>query len=185
MYYYSPFRRSYAENRAERAAACDFCDTEIMGAQAVRTSEEVLIENEHYRWIINFFPKFEGHTMVVPKRHLVNLGEETPEEVIAREALIVIAANALRELYPAAGIEVFIQTGSGSESSISHLHWHVVPALPDDHLRGFDKLGHYCTVEPGQETHPTASIRTLTFCASGAFFVPALVLRLVFDTSSI
>lgn len=135
----------------QKGVVCIFCDPDIMNAQAVRTSEGVALENEHYRWIINFFPKFEGHTMVVPKRHRINLGEETPNEVQAREELMVTAATTLCELYPGAGIEIFIQTGSGSESSIPHLHWHVVPALPDDHLRGFDKLGQYCTVEPGQE----------------------------------
>lgn len=151
MYYYSPFRKLYNENRGQRAVMCAFCDPAVTDKQTVRNSEGILVENDYYRWIINFFPKFEGHTMIVPKRHLTHLGDETPDEIIAREKLIVIAAKALQELYPGAGVEIFIQTGSGSESSISHLHWHVVPALLDDHLRGFDKLGHYFTVEPGQE----------------------------------
>lgn len=89
--------------------------------------------------------------MIVPKRHVTMLGSETEEEVLARERILNIAAIALQKLYPGAGIEVFLQTGEGSESSEPHLHWHVVPALPGDSLRGFDKLGHFYTVQPGQE----------------------------------
>lgn len=151
MYYYSPFRKPNKVDRQRSLYGCDFCDPEIMQTQAARSSEGVIIENEYCRWVINFFPKFEGHTLIIPKRHVLNLGEESNEEILAREELIVIASRALRTLYINSGIEVFIQTGEGSESSMPHLHWHVVPSLPDDHLRGFDKLGHFSTIEPDKE----------------------------------
>ena len=89
--------------------------------------------------------------MVVPKRHLTKLGDETPKEVADREELLVYAANTIRKVFRKAGIEMFLQTGAGSESSIPHLHWHVVPASPTDPLRSFDKLGHFYTVEAGKE----------------------------------
>jgi diadenosine tetraphosphate (Ap4A) HIT family hydrolase len=151
MYYYSPFRSSYKGTKDRDPSICVFCDEAHMHEQTVCTAEGTLIENAHYRWVVNIFPKFEGHTLVVPKRHVLHLGEESSEEVAAREDLIVRASRALCALYPGAGIEVFIQTGEGSESSIPHLHWHVVPSLPGDTLRGFDKLGHFFTIEDGKE----------------------------------
>ncbi len=92
------------------------------------------------------YPKFEGHTMIVPKRHVIKLGTESAQEIKDREELIVIAAEALQKLYHGAGIEIFLQTGAGSEGSIAHLHWHIVPSQPSDPLRGFDKLGHFFTI---------------------------------------
>ncbi len=116
-------------------------------AQSVKYPEGAPVENKYYRWIVNMFPKFEGHTMVVPKRHVTELGTESVDEIAAREESIATAASALTALYPGSGVEVFIQTGEGSESSIRHLHLHVVPSQPGDPLRGFDKLGMFFTME--------------------------------------
>jgi len=149
-YYYSPFRNTYDKDQSARPG-CTFCDPGVLSGGGVRRADESVVENEHYVWIINSFPKFEGHTMVVPKRHVTALGEEEPDEIAAREEIIVLASRTLQELYPGAGVEVFLQTGPGSESSIEHLHWHVVPAQQDDHLRGFDKLGQFFTIEPDKE----------------------------------
>jgi len=145
-YSYSPFRNNYKRKRTD--TDCVFCDQKTMNSQTVRKSDDTLAENEHYRWIINFFPKFEGHTMVVPKKHVISIGSETKDQVMAREEMITLASETLLDLYPGAGIEVFLQTGAGSESSIKHLHWHVIPSQPSDPLRGFDKLGHFFTIEP-------------------------------------
>lgn len=149
MYYYSPFRNKYGTNPQKNS--CPFCEVDTMSSQGVRDSVGILIENDYYRWVVNYFPKFEGHTMVVPKRHITTLGSEQPDEIIARDELITHASQTLTTLYPGAGVEIFLQTGEGSESSITHLHWHVVPALPKDPLRGFDKLGQFFTIEEGKE----------------------------------
>lgn len=146
MYYYSPFRNAYSKPRE----GCPFCDQDNLASQTIRRGE-THIENEHYTWLFNKYPKFEGHTLVVPKRHVTKIGEESPAEVAAREEMIALAAQTLRALYPGAGVEIFLQTGEGSESSIPHLHWHVVPALPDDPIRGFDKLGQFFTPQEGTE----------------------------------
>ena len=148
-YYYSPFRKDYDKKKAD--GACNFCDDEMMTNQGFRYKDGVLVENETYRWVVNIFPKFEGHTLIVPKRHLVDMKEESEEEIKDRNKLIILASEALKKLYPGAGIEIFMQIGEGSEASIKHLHWHVVPALPSDKLRSFEKLGHFYTTEKDKE----------------------------------
>lgn len=148
-YYYSPFRSAY--EKPKQPNTCVFCVHETMYDHAIRDNEDRVQENESAIWVVNYFPKFEGHTMVVPKRHVTSLDEETPKEVTERGELIRKAAGALQQLYPGAGIEVFLQAGPGSASSIQHLHWHVVPALPDDPLRSFEKLGHFYTTNDGME----------------------------------
>lgn len=148
-YYYSPFRKNYSKET--NADGCPFCNEEEMSKQVICRSDGTLIENKYYRWIINTYPKFEGHTMLVPRKHILHIGEESAEEICAREELLLIASDALRKLYPGAGIEVFLQTAGESASSVEHLHWHVVPALKDDNLRSFEKLGHFYTIEPEEE----------------------------------
>jgi diadenosine tetraphosphate (Ap4A) HIT family hydrolase len=146
-YYFSPFRKKYGPP----SGRCPFCDPKIIKKQTILDSKGKAIENKYYRWMVNYFPKFEGHTMVVPKRHLKVLGTETPEEIAAREELINIANQTLQKAFPGSGLEVFLQTGAGSQSSIEHLHWHVVPASSSDKLRSFAKLGHFYTTKQDEE----------------------------------
>ena len=146
-YFFSPFRSNYGSQLQD----CAFCDQEKIASQAVRTENGTLFENDHYVWLVNYYPKFEGHTMIIPKRHLESVHDETEVETLARNKLTLKAINTIQKLYPDAGIELFIQFGPGSAASVKHLHWHIVPAHKDDELRSFEKLGHFYTTEEGKE----------------------------------
>lgn len=150
-YYYTPFRKKYLKPGEKKIGACVFCTEKEMEAEAIRYQDGRVVENEFYRWIVNFYPKHEGHTMIVPKRHVTELGAESKKAVAARDELVTLAAQTLQKLYKTDGIEVFIQCGAHSMASIEHLHWHVVPALPDDPIRGFQKLGHFYTTEQNKK----------------------------------
>lgn len=149
-YYYSPFRKQYIK-KGKITGACPFCNEEDMRKQVIRRADGTPVENEHYSWIINLLPKFEGHTMIIPKKHVTEIGAESKKAVAAREEITSVAAETLRALYPNAGIEIFLQTGEASLASIAHLHWHIVPSLPSDLIRGFEKLGHFYTTEKDKE----------------------------------
>lgn len=154
-YYYSPFRKQYDEDFHSKkkvpSDTCVFCDTEVMETQGIKNKNAKLIENEHYKWVVNYFPQSEGHTLIIPKRHVTRIGHETPEEIIARERIVVFATDMLQKLYPGAGVEIFIQNGGASRASIAHLHWHVVPAQKSDPFRGFEKFGLFYTIDKEQE----------------------------------
>lgn len=149
-YFYSPFRKQYVKPNKDDSS-CAFCSTKTMDKQAIYRVDGSLFENKHYRWIVNYFPKFEGHTMLVPKRHIVELAEETTDEVLARQELLLEAGSILKQKYPNCGIEYFIQTGDNSDSSIPHLHWHLVPASSADIFRSLEKLDRFYTTDPAKE----------------------------------
>lgn len=153
VYSFSPFRNHY--QKPEPGAACHFCSESVLAKQTIK-SNGLPVENDYYRWVVNWYPKFEGHTMLIPKRHFCHLSEETEEEeeeeeVLARHRLLKVAIARLEHCYPKCGLEYFIQTGSGSGSTVPHLHWHLVPASPADQLRSFEKLGHFYTTKEGEE----------------------------------
>src|SRR3989338_8159350 len=100
-YFYSPFRKKYTE---QKPGTCPFCDPKIIEKQTVRDLADTPIENKYYRWTINFFPKFEGHTMVVSKQHLTEFGKENKNEILAREKMMTLASTTLQKLYPNCGI---------------------------------------------------------------------------------
>lgn len=147
-YYYSPFRSEY---KVPQADECPFCVPKNISLQSLKDSKGLIVENDYYTWIVNWYPRFEGHTMVVPKRHLLKLEEETLAEVLARNELILKAAEALKKLYQGAGVEIFLQTGKGSFSTVAHLHWHVTPASASDPLIAFEKIGEFDTKNEGEE----------------------------------
>lgn len=148
-YSFSPFRKAYEAGVGE-AQGCAFCDAALQ-EQQIRDGQGVAIENEHYRWIVNWYPRFNTHTMIVPKRHLTQLEEETKEEILARHELLCFARQVLLHAFPGSGTEVFLQTGAGSKSTVKHLHWHLFPAMPEDGYRGFEKMGHFTSDTEGME----------------------------------
>ena len=149
MYYYSPFRSLYKKTDKNISdQICAFCNEELIEKQSIKNTHGVQIKNKHYVWLVNFYPKFEGHTMIVPIKHIcAPLTSESDESLRDRHNLIIFAQKIIQELYPGCGIEQFLQYGPGSASSVKHIHWHIVPAMPNDPLRSFEKLGHFYTTK--------------------------------------
>lgn len=154
-YYFSPHRSEYVKNREaimrRVKKVCPFCEESSFADQVITDRRGDPVENAHYRWLVNLYPACEGHTLIVPKRHLVSVRDESPEEILAREQLIQTAAKALRLLRPEAGIEIFMQYGEYSRMSVPHLHTHVVLSLPSDPLRGMGKWGHLEAMDKDQD----------------------------------
>lgn len=151
MYSYSPFRSQYGDSSGDKPD-CFLCDEPTIQKQIICNADGVAMRGKYYMWLINYFPKFEGHTMVVPIAHITKLDDvEVAESLMERHQLSIFAQKMLKELYPGAGIETFVQSGEGSGSSVVHIHWHIVPAQPDDKLRSFAKLGHFYTISKDEK----------------------------------
>ena len=147
-YFYSPFRLDYQPKKTKN---CPFCDKEKLSSHSIKDKKGKIIENESYIWLVNWYPRCDGHTMVVPKRHILNLEEETSKEVLLRNELFLKAIKALKKVYPKSGYEIFLQTGEGSDSTVPHLHWHVMSVLESDNLKGISKLGKLVVREKGEK----------------------------------
>ncbi|HEX5631316.1 MAG TPA: HIT family protein [Acidimicrobiia bacterium] len=80
-------------------------------------------------------PVFFGHTLVVPRQHLVTL-EDLPEGLHAPFlAAVSRVAGAVRRGTGAQGTLVLMN--NVVSQSVAHLHAHVVPRTKGDGLRGF------------------------------------------------
>ncbi|EQD39629.1 HIT (histidine triad) family protein [mine drainage metagenome] len=80
-------------------------------------------------------PVFKGHTLFVPKKHYVNL-YELGDDIIERffSDLRLVAKGV--ELGTEADGTLIIENNNVSQS-VSHLHFHIVPRMYGDGLRGF------------------------------------------------
>ncbi len=74
-------------------------------------------------WLVNFFPKFEGHTMIVFVKHLSSLtADESNTSLRRKHELMVFAQSILQSVYPGCGVEIFAQNGPGSAGTVEHIH---------------------------------------------------------------
>lgn len=155
-YYFSPFRSVYekdilAEKNNKPEDYCVFCDEDIMHSQSPKNSDDVIYENNYYRWVVNWYPRAEAHTMLLPKRHITNINDETNEELVARQQLLICALDVLTQTFGETGFEIFLQTGLGSMGSKAHLHWHLIPTVIQKDLLGMEKIGYFTATEPEEK----------------------------------
>ncbi len=112
----------------EKATECDFCTL------LKHPTAQVVAVYEHCSVIKNNFPYdmwdhygVNDHLMVVPKRHVVSLGDLTPEEQL--DCLKAITK------YEADGYSIYARAPSNKGKSITHQHTHLIKT--DDKRKKF------------------------------------------------
>jgi diadenosine tetraphosphate (Ap4A) HIT family hydrolase len=73
-----------------------------------------------------------GHTIVIPKRHVANFFDLTPEEVAACMALITEERKLLDEEFNPDGYNIGVNVGAAAGQSIFHVHIHIIPRYKGD-----------------------------------------------------
>lgn len=100
---------------------CLFCDPE----HAVLSNELVFARYDD-------FPVSEGHMLLIPRRHVANYFEMTPEEKEAMWSLLDEAKGLLdREKQPG-GYNIGVNCGPVAGQSVMHAHLHLIPRYPGD-----------------------------------------------------
>ncbi|MET0698293.1 MAG: HIT family protein [Mycobacterium sp.] len=110
--------------------SCIFCAVIAGEAPAVR-----VYEDENYLAILDIRPIVRGHTLVIPKRHTVDL-TDTPAATVADMVTIGqrIARAARASELKADGNNIVINDGKAAFQSVFHIHLHVAPRQDGDKL---------------------------------------------------
>lgn len=95
----------------------------------------VVAETEHTLAFLDYRPVFKGHTLVVPRQHVVTLRELPDELVTPLFTEVRRVAVAVQDGLAADG--TFVGENNVVSQSVAHLHVHVVPRRRKDGLRGF------------------------------------------------
>jgi histidine triad (HIT) family protein len=110
--------------------ACLFC--------AIATGEEeaaVVWSDDSFVAFLDVRPLFKGHTLLVPRRHVVTL-PDLPAEL--RDGFLAAAQRLAAAMVGALGAQgSFVAMNNTVSQSVPHLHCHVVPRTKGDGLRGF------------------------------------------------
>ena len=89
--------------------------------------QNILLENELAVAIPDKYPKKEGHTLVILKRHTPSFFELTDDELLACYDLVKRVKALLDERYSPSGYKVGANIGKASGQTILHVHIHVLP----------------------------------------------------------
>jgi len=73
-----------------------------------------------------------GHTLVAPTVHALGVQDVPTDSLVSTMALVQRVSVAMRAALGATGVNVLNASGPGSEQSVPHLHFHVVPRWGDD-----------------------------------------------------
>jgi histidine triad (HIT) family protein len=106
---------------------CRIVRGELDAALVLRTEDVV--------GFLDHRPVFKGHTLVIPRRHVVTLPELPDELLVAVFSVARRVATAMEAGFGADG--TFVANNNRISQSVAHLHVHVIPRHKKDGLRGF------------------------------------------------
>ena len=92
-------------------------------------------EDENSLAFLDIAPVNPGHTLIVPKKHYVNM-EEIPEDQLCQLAAVIKKiGKAVKDGLGAEGYNVTENNDPISGQIVPHLHFHVIPRRQGDGLR--------------------------------------------------
>jgi histidine triad (HIT) family protein len=115
---------------------CIFCKIARKEADA-----SIVYEDADITAFMDIRPVSEGHTLIIPKQHYVDIFD-IPEELLgATHKVTKKIAVAVKKATKADGISIVQQNGKAAGQEIFHLHVHVIPRFEGKKMPRFEELG--------------------------------------------
>ncbi len=92
----------------------------------------IIAENELALAFYDGCPINEGHTLVIPRRHVETYFEATPEEHAAMIGLVYKVKDYLQKKFNPDGYNIGSNVGSAAGQTVFHFHLHVIPRYRGD-----------------------------------------------------
>src|SRR5512145_2779831 len=93
---------------------------------------EIVAKDEHAVAFLDIAPLADGHTVIIPRRHVATVEEMSPDDAHGLFATVARLAGPVRRAVGAAGNTIGINDGAATGQTIPHVHVHIVPRRPDD-----------------------------------------------------
>ena len=104
-------------------SACPFCSL---------SPERLWIEEEHVVAISDAFPVTDGHTLVIPRKHVSTVYELSPVEQNAVWDLVSEVRQQLLASLKPDGFNIGLNDGLAAGQTVMHTHVHVIPRRSGD-----------------------------------------------------
>jgi ATP adenylyltransferase len=126
-YLWAPWRMNYILD--EKRKECIFCKKP---KERKDKKNLILFQSDYAFVIMNKFPYNNGHLMVVPKRHCIDLNQLSDEELHALSYLLKISTQVLKECLHPHGFNIGMNIGKVGGAGEEHIHFHIVPRWTGD-----------------------------------------------------
>jgi ATP adenylyltransferase len=126
-YLWAPWRMDYI--LGEKKRGCFFCKN-----LKKKESEKnlILAQGEYVFVVMNKYPYNNGHLMVVPKRHCLDLEQLDDNELKELFSLLKTSIKVLKSILRPHGFNIGINIGKVGGAGENHLHIHIVPRWAGD-----------------------------------------------------
>jgi histidine triad (HIT) family protein len=84
-------------------------------------------EDEHILAFIDISQVTEGHTLIIPKEHKQDVFALTPEIAQNLFKAVPMLANAIKEAFNPAGLNIVNNNGEAAGQTVFHYHMHLIP----------------------------------------------------------
>lgn len=110
--------------------SCTFC-----AIAAGDLASHTVLSDDDFVAFLDTRPVFKGHTLLVPRTHVVTLPDLQPD---LRDPFLAHAQRLATAMVEGLGAQgSFVAMNNTVSQSVPHLHCHVVPRTKGDGLRGF------------------------------------------------
>lgn len=93
---------------------------------------EMIIENEHALAIYDTNPASNGHSLIIPHRHVAEYFQATPEEKLAMWELVDKMKIIIDKKHNPDAYNIGINVGKTAGQSVPHIHIHLIPRFKGD-----------------------------------------------------
>ncbi len=125
---WAPWRLGYVTG--EKPEGCVFCNK----PQENDDEAALIIHRGSSCYVVlNLYPYNNGHTMIVPFRHVAEFTELSDDERSESLELIDLVIRSMKRAFSPEGFNVGLNLGDAAGAGIAaHLHWHIVPRWRGD-----------------------------------------------------
>ncbi len=102
---------------------CFFCQLD---------DSKIIFQDDFAMTIRDSFPVSQGHTLIIPKRHIVSFFEATEAEQMALLRALQAAKKDLNQQYAPDSYNIGINDGVAAGQTVMHLHIHLIPRYKGD-----------------------------------------------------
>ena len=86
-----------------------------------------IYEDEHVYAFMNIMPVTKGHVLLIPKKHIENIYDFSEEDASLFFAAAPKIANALKDEFKPAGMNLLNNNGAPAGQAVFHFHLHFIP----------------------------------------------------------
>ena len=92
----------------------------------------VVAENDLTITVRDGYPVSDGHSLIIPKRHIASYFEASDEELMAINQALKLQKLEIDSEFEPSGYNIGVNSGQVAGQTVMHLHVHLIPRYAGD-----------------------------------------------------